>query len=626
MANILESRTSYKTLFNDNQDLYCLPGLPETNDGPLAYLVDLYQQTRLFESEADKDSVRFLSQRCPDIETLLLDSTNLNKTSSLLPLIIEALAQKVKAHINKNQPLTNSLAEIHYPLALPFHFPLKQTIAVLAEKELPLLELIQQADRQYPNFIDNNLSSDSLQTAMMVSSSLAPKLQTLLQEKSQSDQKDFFAKYYGVKGDAAEAALSLSRLTVFTQQTNLSSQEAERLFAINGLSDNKITHSIVTYSSNVAKPTNAGKQFPSGANYAASFINAGTEPAIYLAKTVDPKTAKDVVLLKEISNDNFDRIQRFLHIQKALKLTSEQLDLLLVTARQAEKQQDFAITEATLRALGVFLHFQQEYSTTAEQFAAFIGQITPYSLENKLSFFDRLFNASGLSQQAASSSVLVLDNQEFDPSTIEGLDALTVNQLCAGLKIDDATCQILLSLIMQAQTLTKPKRSLDVVSALYRLVELPRLLKLPVKEGLGLLLLLNNDNPNYLQQLAGVPVLSKNAEDIDILDVMVGVMNAAQWIKRHELSTLSLNLLLTPYQPDANGVTSEDIENIDWLKKVISILPDQQYALLSEDKIAAAMMGFQAKQIPVNWMKSFSELVDENMGIIQGDLDGVVMR
>ncbi|CDG97386.1 hypothetical protein XBP1_2590011 [Xenorhabdus bovienii str. puntauvense] len=106
MANILESRTSYKTLFNDNQDLYCLPGLPETNDGPLAYLVDLYQQTRLFESEADKDSVRFLSQRRPDIETLLLDSTNLNKTSSLLPLIIEALAQKVKAHINKRQRFT----------------------------------------------------------------------------------------------------------------------------------------------------------------------------------------------------------------------------------------------------------------------------------------------------------------------------------------------------------------------------------------------------------------------------------------------------------------------------------------------------------------------------------------
>ncbi|MDE9466326.1 Tc toxin subunit A-related protein [Xenorhabdus bovienii] len=617
MANILESRTSYKTLFNDNQDLYCLPGLPEANDGPLAYLVDLYQQARLFESEADKGSARFLSQRRPDIEALLLDSTNLNKTSNLLPLVIEVLAQKVKAHINNNQPLTDSLAEIHYPLALPFHFPLKQTIAVLAEKEIPLLELIQQADRQYPNFIDNNLSSDSLQIAMMVSSSLAPKLQTLLQEKSQSDQKDFFAKYYGVKGDAAEAALSLSRLTVFTQQTNLSSQEAERLFAINGLSDNKITHSIVTYSSNVAKPTNAGKQFPSGANYAASFINAGTEPAIYLEKTGDQKTAKDAVWLKTVSNDNFDRIQRFLHIQKALKLTSEQLDLLLTTARQTEKQQDFSITEATLRALGVFLHFQQEYNATAEQFSAFIGQITPYALENSSSFFDRLFNAPGLSQQASSSSVLVLDNQEFDPSATEGQDALTVNQLCAGLNIDDATCQILLGLITQAQKLPKPKRSLDVVSALYRLVEFPRLLRLSVKEGLGLLLLLNRDNPNYLQQLAGVPVLSKNAKDIDILDVLIGVMNATQWIKRHELSTLSLNLLLTPYQPSPNGVTSEDLENIDWLKKVISILPDPQYALLSEDKIANAIMGFQAKNAPVNWMKSFSELVDEKMGIIQ---------
>ncbi|MDE9480585.1 Tc toxin subunit A [Xenorhabdus bovienii] len=46
----------------------------------------------------------------------------------------------------KNPPLTNSLAEIHYPLALPFHFPLQQTIVVLAEKEIPLLKLIQQAD------------------------------------------------------------------------------------------------------------------------------------------------------------------------------------------------------------------------------------------------------------------------------------------------------------------------------------------------------------------------------------------------------------------------------------------------------------------------------------------------
>ncbi|MBD2812031.1 hypothetical protein ID853_14315 [Xenorhabdus sp. Vera] len=614
MANKIDTRISYKTLFNDNPDLYCFPGLPEANDGPLAYLVDLYQQVRMFENKADKDSAQFLSQRRPDIEKLLLDSTSLNKTSKLLPLVIEALAEKVQAHINKKQPVTNSLSEIHYPLSLPFHFPLKQTTTVLAEKEIPLLELIQQADSKYPNFIDGNLSADSLQTAMMISSTLAPTLQTLILEKSQSSQKDFFEKYYGVKGDAAKAAESLSRLTVFTQQTGLNSQEAESLFAVNGISENTVTHSIVTYSNNVAKPVDAGQEFPSGANYAASYINAGKAPALYLAKNKDKDTAKDIIQLKEISNDNFDRIQRFLHIQKTLKLSYEQLDLLLATSKQAEKQTDYVITEATLRTLGVFLHFQQEYNATAEQFAAFIGQITPYSLENKFSFFDRVFNTPGLSQQAAAASVFVLDNQEFDPNATEGSDALTVNQLCAGLNINDATCQILLAFVMQAQGLTKPKRSLDVVSALYRLVALPRMLRLSVKEGLGLLLLLNRENTSYLQQLAGIPVLAKDAKAVDILDVLIAVMNATRWVKQHKLSPLSLNLLLTPYPSDSN-ITAE-IENIDWLKKVREVIPDTSNALLSEDKIATEMRGFQAKKTPVVWMSALAKIVDEKLGIV----------
>ncbi|SFN74059.1 Tc toxin subunit A [Xenorhabdus japonica] len=614
MANKIESRISYKTLFNDNQDLYCFPGLPEANDGPLAYLVDLYQQIRIFEKSADKDSARFLNQRRPDIEKLLLDSTNLNKTSKLLPIVIEALAEKVQAHINKKQPLPSSLAEIHYPLSLPFHFPLKQTTAVLAEKEISLLDLIQQADSQYPNFIDGNLSVDSLQTAMMISSTLAPKLQALLLAESQSNQKDFFDKYYGLKGDASEAAVSLSRLTVFTQQTGLNAKEVERLFAVNGISENTVTHSTVVYSSNVAKPENTDKDFPSGANYAASYINAGKAPALYQEKTKDKDTAKDVIQIKGVNNDRFDRIQRFLHIQKALKLSYEHLDLLLTTACQAEKQTEFLITKATLRVLGVFLHFQQEYNTTAEQFAAFIGHVTPYSLEEQRSFFDRLFNTSGLSQQAASSSVLVLDNQEFDPNATEGPDALTLNQLCNGLNIDDATCQILLSFVVQAQGLQKPKRSLNVVSALYRLVALPRLLHLSVKEGLGLFLLLNRDNKNYLQQLAGIPVLAKDANAVDILDVLIAVMNATQWVKRHKFSPLSLNLLLTPYQ--SNGNIAADIENIDWIRKIRSVIPDASSALLSEDKIASAMQGFQAKKTPIIWMTALAKLVDEKLGIV----------
>ncbi|MCW7548062.1 hypothetical protein OO184_08940 [Photorhabdus sp. APURE] len=144
-----------------------------------------------------------------------------------------------------------------------------------------------------------------------------------------------------------------------------------------------------------------------------------------------------MVWIKGINNDRFDRIQRFLHIQRVSKLTFEQLDQLLVAARQAEKQQNFTISESTLRALGVFLHFHREYQVSAEQFSALINEITPYALDNHLSFFDRLFNAQGLSKRASSASVLNLDNSEFDSAATEGEDALTVNQLCVGLNIND---------------------------------------------------------------------------------------------------------------------------------------------------------------------------------------------
>ncbi|MCW7548061.1 Tc toxin subunit A [Photorhabdus sp. APURE] len=283
-TQLLDKRPSYQTLFNDNKDLYCFPGSPEANDGPLAYLVDLYQQALIFEDVADKKGARLLSQRRPDIEKLLLDSKNTNQISSILPLIIEVLAQKAQAHLSNNQPLTDTLAKIHYPFSLPFHFPLHQTTAVLEKKKIPLLELIQQVDRAFPNFIDNNLHLPSLQNAMMVSNSLAPKLQELLLEASQGNQQDFFAKYYGISGDATKAASALSQLTVFTQQTGLNSQDVERLLATNGLTDNNLTHSSVTFSANVAKPANTGQPFPSGANYGASFINAGTDPALLSGK------------------------------------------------------------------------------------------------------------------------------------------------------------------------------------------------------------------------------------------------------------------------------------------------------------------------------------------------------
>ncbi|MDE9590843.1 hypothetical protein, partial [Xenorhabdus bovienii] len=82
----------------------------------------------------------------------------------------------------------------------------------------------------------------------------------------------------------------------------------------------------------------------------------------------------------------------------------------------------------------------------------------------------------------------------------------------------------------------------------------------------------------------------------------------------HKLSPLSLHLLLTPYPSDSN--TTAEIENIDWLKKVREVIPDTSNALLSEDKIATEMRGFQAKKTPVIWMSALAKIVDEKLGIV----------
>ncbi|PHM33174.1 Tc toxin subunit A [Xenorhabdus innexi] len=83
MANNIHSQISHKTLFNDNQDLYCFPDLPEANDEPLAYLVELYQQIQMVEKDANQKNTRFLSERRADIEKVKNQRITVLSTSNL---------------------------------------------------------------------------------------------------------------------------------------------------------------------------------------------------------------------------------------------------------------------------------------------------------------------------------------------------------------------------------------------------------------------------------------------------------------------------------------------------------------------------------------------------------------
>ncbi len=252
---------------------------------------------------------------------------------------------------------------------------------------------------------------------------------------------------------------------------------------------------------------------------------------------------------------------RVLRLHHATKLSFPDIDVLLTTTMHAEgQQQNLHVTDATVRALGLFQHLREKYSVTAAQFASFIGDMPSSAAGREEPFFDSLFNPSGIEPRGDSESVFTIDGTTFDPAAGSGNDAIAVRQLSQAFKADEATVRWALDRVVEAQTLTAPARSLAVVSACYRLIALPRLLGLKSAEAPILLTTLNRENPDVLRQLAGTPSLANASQTgTDVLDVIALVMNVVEWARQHKrgIAALCLPLLIpTPTQPATSWIAA----------------------------------------------------------------------
>jgi hypothetical protein len=410
-------------------------------------------------------------------------------------------------------------------------------------------------------------------------------------EFEQEDVIDFFEFNYGA---APEEIESLKNIEVFSGRTKCSRIELEKLLCVKDFSPKVSRH--YTVDNSYYSSEREGGSFPQAFHYGAVYINGG-QPDSMSISAGKPRTIINTSVFR------YDRLNRFIRLQRWLQVPHDKLDLLVMSAIRAEVDTNLSqeINTNTIRVLGVFRHLNRSRRVTAEKFASFIHELTPFAIGSEVPFLDKVFNASQLFD-----TPLSMDRQLFNYAEPSDSDETTVKQLCAGLGVSLDTFSFLAAAVNDALNLPvgQLKRSLPVVSALYRLVELPKLFGLSPEEGLMLLDILK---PGVFTMVAGRPRLSMLDNDahpaeIDILDIILAMETTTDWLRQVKLSVFDLGKLLKLYPPTL--VSTEP------LLAFFEGLATSSYAVLLKEQ------AFPAHPEGGLWMAQFSSIVD-NHGLIK---------
>lgn len=289
--------------------------------------------------------------------------------------------------------------------------------------------------------------------------------------------------------------------------------------------------------------------------------------------------------IQNLSDARMDRINRMVRLQRWLGLSSEETDLLLNAsiAAQGIHNTDYSLNTHTLRALGVFRHWQKKYGVSVYQFAAVLHQITPYAISPAVPFLDQVFNSPSLfTKPFAITNEVVNYGDEADSSSQE-----VISQLCAGLGLTRSQLQVLADKVATQQGDIATQRftlTLNTVSALYRLAMIPRWLKLPFADGVALFSLVGNNEGTW-NVLAGIPLMNALSDPLsqpeygDILDILMALDAAADWGKQ---TGLSWNKGYIDLQPVPNTLMASS-GTVNFANGILQQLPA---ALLSEESFA----------------------------------------
>jgi hypothetical protein len=538
---------SYEVLFGPRFDSMCPPDALESYTSPAAYLIDLLRWIRdRIEPRGDADKIG-LHDRRKDLNLLRVDVNAVFQATSAVDIIISVLETFIKAHKNGITDLDEAMSLAHYPNTLPYYRNWLTINHITRFNTLSVGNVVRTVDMSFPYFLQDKAKGTESGRALLHGSRLGPYQRQMLTEPllDTTDTNKLGAFYqlnFGSHGN--DFWQNLNQVKYFCERTNRLALDIEQLLSIRSFVPLRSPNAPVSFDETV---------LTDGVLAGSVYVNGGQSPGMginYLASDALHRFTK----LPADESALYDRMNRKIRLDQWLDLPPEQVDALLVAAINAETANTAVlISEKTVQAIGLFQDLRERYGCEADDFAAFIGELSVYGRGETLSSFDRAFNA-----QALFSTPLRLDGGEFPVFPQPGAESLTVKQICSGLGIDLYTYRHLAQAIARAHNRTATLvRTAPVLSSFYRMVRIARLLGISPMEGLLMLATMGADK--WVSALAGVPRIFADAQAsaLDALNVIHALESCVGWCRERELPVLWMLQQVTPVvevQPSANDL------------------------------------------------------------------------
>lgn len=586
---------SYEGLFSTNFDELCPPQALESIASPVAYLIELLRWIEEKIHAVGGEGKLDLHDRRQDLKKLLVDFNAVHQAVSALDIIVPVLETFIEEN-DDDTDLEDALIQTRYPNGLPYYQHWVTLDFVAREHGLSVGNIAHMVDLAYPYFLQPEAWDNDAGRAFTHASRLGPYQRELLTEApikpDDTDARDaYYERNFGASG---LEWVNLNQVKFFGERTGLDTRDIEALLSIREFAPTRSAN-VSVYDS---EQPGADESQRSGSVY----LNAATIPALSIDyREVGKEFLHRFTQAPEII-DRYERMNRKLRLDRWLELPSEQVDALLTAAIRAEARHAIPanpwwISTHQVHALGLFQSLRERYGCSAEEFAAFIDEISIYGRADALSLFDRTFNSQGNYRQP-----LVLDGGTFATLPVQGVAELTISQLCSGLGIDLQTYAYLAVAIERAHGFSGTlRRTTAVISSFYRLVKLPRLLGITPVEGVLMLTLLGGES--WVDGLAGLPRVHSriNSETTpDVLNLIYALHSCVSWCKDREIPVLWMLQQVAPLQALAVATQAEQ----QLFEQIRNLLPA---ALFSNAGLS--MAGVPSLE-GLDWLRLLTVLVD----------------
>jgi hypothetical protein len=550
IRSLVDIGPSFPNLFSENWDMFCKVGAIEAMDSPVAYLSSLYRfATEQLEGSSTDPTRILLEARRPDIKNLMIDQDSTFKAIPMLDIVNDVLESGVRAYVDrddspdKDKSIHELVARKKHPFLFPYNFYHHQVKLGLSEKKLTLGELSHRISRKLPIYggsgsIEYGTVRASSDNSQMMLTGFGPEQINILRDQAwpapdATEGKplgEYFIEHYGTK--LAEPN-PLTSTKEFMAKTGLCATELESLLAVKSQSPIASKNALALVGSNLSN------------QYGASFVNVGPEGTLRLIGT---GTAGKI---DKATHDSFDRLQRFIRLQRWMNIPWAELDSLVIAIPRVESHGwKEPLSKTVIRGLGIFQYLHDARQIEAEEFAAIIDRIAIFSTEGKTPLFDKTYNSRKLFD-----TPLVLDNRKL---TLP-LDPVSHSLIANGLSMD-ATDPLFTELLQEAIA-EHDKMDNQFASLPYRQVRIANMFGWSLKDLRYVASTLGGQD--YLDRLKTQSIENvENRTQPDIFDVLMQCDWAATWIAKHMGSVSELQQIL-----DGNAEEFDSIVSIDWFEE-----------------------------------------------------------